>query len=366
MFSGPFSFARNGHDAVMTSRREFLAQTALAGIGAALPGPVAAASNVAQTVLGPRDASTLGFTLPHEHVADGPYYLRRWPKNWSGKAGLVARAVEKLAPVRAAGVGTIVDLTPYDVWRDIGFLEEVSRKSGLTMIAATGQRFFPPKVAGVTMPARDLEGLAAFFAREITHGIDGTAIKAGVIKIGIVGGTPTALEETGLRAAVRAARATGAPIRIHTHSVDRAGDSLAVILEDEGMDPARVSFDHSDDSGEIDYFLGLVRRGYCLGMDHVHRGLMAQFKPIFAQRLDCIKRLADAGFARNVFLSQDLQLGGALMPGSLKEWRDTIDPPEGMLFVPQRLIPQLEEIGVSARDIHTMTVENPRRFFSFI
>jgi hypothetical protein len=30
-----------------------------------------------------------------------------------------------------------------------------------------------------------------------------------------------------------------------------------------------VSFDHSDDSGDMDYFLGLVRRGYSIGMDHV-------------------------------------------------------------------------------------------------
>jgi predicted metal-dependent phosphotriesterase family hydrolase len=35
-----------------------------------------------------------------------------------------------------------------------------------------------------------------------------------------------------------------------------------------------------------------------------------------------------------------------------------------MLFVPRKLIPHLRQIGVSGRDIHTMTVENPRRFFA--
>ena len=75
-----------------------------------------------------------------------------------------------------------------------------------------------------------------------------------MIKIGIIAGKPTALEETGLRAGARAAEATGAPIRIHTHAADRAGEKLAPILESEGIDPARVSFDHSDDSGDMDYF----------------------------------------------------------------------------------------------------------------
>lgn len=350
----------------MTSgRREFLKQAAGAGIAAALPSPAAGKTGAAaQTVLGPLDASRLGFALPHEHIADAASFsLPHWPKAWGGRAEFTAKAVERLKLVRAAGVGTIVDLTPYDVGRNIGFLQEVSRKSGLHMIACTGQRFFPP-ISHVAMPARTIEGLAAFFRKEIAQGIDGTSIKAGVIKIGIMAGKPTALEETGLRAAVRASKATGVPIRVHTDARHRAGEALAAILESAGMNPARVSFDHSDDSGDMDYFLGLVRRGYALGMDHVHRGLASDFKPPFQRRCACIQQLVEAGFADHVFLSQDAELGGALLPEDAKGWRDKIDPAEGMLFVPRKLIPALEQIGVSAGAIHTMTVENPRAFFT--
>lgn len=345
----------------MTSRRVFLAGSA--ATAAFRPWVAHAANGSAQTVLGARDASKLGFTLTHEHVADATGVLSRWPKDQGGRVEFTAKAVEDLKRVRAAGVATIVDLTTYDVGRDIGFLAEVSRKSGLNMIAATGQRFFPPQFSHVTMPSRTIEGLAEFFTWEILQGIDGTGIKAGVIKIGIVGKAATAIEETGLRAGARAAKAADAPIRIHTKSAGRAGENHAVILESEGVDPARVSFDHSDDSGDMDYFLGLVRRGYNLGMDHVHRGLSPAFKPDFARRTDCIRRLVDAGFARNIFLSQDAEFGGALLPTDAREWRETIDPPEELLFVTRRLIPHLEQIGVSGDAIHTMTVENPRRFF---
>jgi phosphotriesterase-related protein len=356
----------------MTRRREFLKQTAAAALLQPVTGAARAAginslprrAGIAQTVLGPLDASRLGFTLAHEHVADGPYVLDRWPKAWGGRAEFVARALALLKDVKAAGIGTVVDLTTYDVGRDIRFLEEVCRGSALNMIAATGQRFFPPKLLHVTMPSRSVEGLAAFFIKEIVQGIDGTGIRAGVIKIGIVAQHPTALEEAGLRAGARASKATGIPVRIHTHAADRAGEGIAVILEDEGMDPARVSFDHSDDSGQMDYFLGLVRRGYSLGMDHVHRGVGTEFKPSFERRADCIKQLADAGFADNIFLSQDAEFAGALLPVEKREWRETIDPPDGMLFVMRRLIPHLTRIGISHRDIQAMTVDNPRRFFS--
>jgi phosphotriesterase-related protein len=214
------------------------------------------------------------------------------------------------------------------------------------------------------MPARTIAGLSEFFIREIKQGIDGTGIKAGVIKIGVITQNVTALEETGLRAAARASKATGAPIRIHTDSAHRAGENIAVILEDEGINPARVSFDHSDGSGEMDYFLGLVRRGYSLGMDHVHRGIAPNSKPSFERRAECIKLLIDAGFAGKIFLSQDCEFGGSLLPEEAKDWRDKLDPPEGMPFTARKLIPYLKQIGVSDHNIHAMTVENPRYFFS--
>ena len=318
---------------------------------------------VVQTVLGPLDASKLGFTLTHEHIADAPDDLSKWPKAWGGRAEFVAKAVEKLKLVRAAGISTVVDLTTYDVWRDIHFLEEVSRKSGLNLIACTGQRFFPP-ITHVSMPARTIEGLTQFFRKEIEQGIDGTRIKAGVIKVGVVARDVTALEEVGLRAAARASKGTGVPIRTHTDAAHRGAESQAAILEAEGIDPARVSFDHSDDSGDMDYFLGLVRRGYSLGMDHVHRGTGPNIKPTFERRAECIKLLVDAGFADKIFLSQDAEFGGFLLPEEVKDWREKMDPPQGMLFNTRKLIPYLKGIGVSDQQVHTMTVENPKRFFA--
>jgi phosphotriesterase-related protein len=347
----------------VTSRREFLQRTVAAGIAAALSGPVARASDVGavQTVLGAVDASALGFTLTHEHIADAPEVLKRWPKAWGGRSGLIRKAIERLVALKAAGIDTVVDLTTHDVGRDIRFLEVVSRQSGMNMIACTGQRFFPPQAR---LPARTIAGLARYFVGEIERGIDGTGIRAGVIKIGIGGARPSSVEEIGLRAAARASRATGVPIRIHTDATERAGESDAVILEDEGVDPARVSFDHSDDSGDVDYFLGLARRGYFLGMDHVHRGLAAGVEPSFERRAECIRSLVDAGFAHRLFLSSDSEFGGSLLPAEARDWRENLDPAEGMLFGMRRLLPRLRELGVSSEQIHVMTVGNPRAFFS--
>lgn len=350
---------------MLLSRRSVLfgsvALGACSDIGAIRP----STGRVAQTVLGPLDASGLGFTLSHEHVAEGADVLSRWPDAWGGRAELVEKTAAKLRRVRAAGVGAIVDLTTYDVSRDAVFLAEVSRATGIHMIACTGQRFFPPN-SQVEMPSRTVEGLSSFFRREIQEGIGDTGIKAGVIKIGIAASRPTDLEEIGLRAAVRASISTGLPVCIHTDAANRAGESIAVVLEDEHVDSARVSFHHSDDSGDMEYFLGLVRRGYSLSMDHVHRGLAPNPRVSFERRAECIKLLVDGGFANNLFLSQDTELGGWVLPDEAKTWREAApwDPPEGLLFVPDRLLPYLKKIGVSDQSIHTITVGHPQTFFS--
>lgn len=347
------------------SRRNVLIGGVALGACSAVSAIGPSSAGVAQTVLGPLDASRLGFTLPHEHIAEGADVLSRWPSAWGGHSALISRTVDKLKLVRAAGVSTIVDLTPYDVGRDVPFLAEVSRASGINMIACTGQRFIPPR-SPVEMPSHTVEGLCEFFRREIEEGIGDTGIKAGVIKIGIAASQPTALEEIALRAAVCASKTTGFPIRIHAAASLRAAESVAGILENERVDPARVSFDHSDDGGDMEYFLGLVRRGYSLSMDHVHRGQTPNFVPSFERRAECIKLLVDAGFANRIFLSQDTELGGWVLPDEAKTWREKApwDPPEGLLFVTGKLIPYLKRIRVSDGSIHAIAVEHPRAFFS--
>ena len=136
----------------MTTRREFLTQTTAAGALAATSvhsaqlskananqdAARAARAGVVQTVLGPIDASKLGFTLTHEHVGSGS------EKIFSSRMNSVADAVYKLKEARDAGIKTVVDVTTFDLERDIRFREEVSRKSGMQIVAATGQHLYAP------------------------------------------------------------------------------------------------------------------------------------------------------------------------------------------------------------------------------
>jgi phosphotriesterase-related protein len=213
----------------MASRREFLLQSVAACGGTALAVRTTYAASaqrkagVVQTVLGPIDAAKLGFTLPHEHICvSSAGFWQMWPEFFGGRAAFVVKVVDKLKAAKDAGVETIVDVTPPDIGRDIRLLEEVSRKSGVHIVACTGHWLYP----SLSMSSRTVEELADFFTLEIERGIEGTGIKPGVIKVATEQEVTPFLENA-LRAAARASKATGVPVTTHTYAVGRGGEKQA-------------------------------------------------------------------------------------------------------------------------------------------
>lgn len=347
------------------------AYAAMAGHGSLLqaagqsPGRGAVRGRV-QTVLGPIETARLGFVLSHEHIAIGaPGLWQTWPELFGGRTAFVRATVETLKRAKDAGVDTIIDVTTLDLGRDVRLLEEVSRKSGVHLIASTGHWLDPSRAFN----ARTVEELATFFVREIQSGIDGTGIKPGIIKVANANARIEGFGDRVLRAAARASKATGVPITTHAPPEDRTGERQAAIFESEGLAPGRVCLGHSDNSAE-DYRMGLARRGYYLGMDNLPRGNptpegmpMAQPKGLsFAERMAAIKGLVDAGFGDRVMLGSDHSLAMAFLPTDVEQRRIATSG-EGILFVPRRAVPALKAIGVSDAAIRAMTVEAYRRFF---
>ena len=254
-----------------------------------------------QTVLGPIEASKLGFTLTHEHMGGSSANI------FGSRANSAARAVDRLKEARDAGISTVVDVTTFDIRRDIRFCEEISRKSGMHIVVCTGQHLF----ADESLSARTVDEIAELFVREIEQGIEGTDIKAGVIKVAARSEAMTPAEENVFRGAARASKATGVSIETHTNARRRGGEKQVEIFEAEGLSAARAALGHSDDADDLDYLVGLARRGYTLGMDHINRGNKPDAPMPWQARTERIKQLIDAGFADRIFLSNDWVHGDA-------------------------------------------------------
>jgi phosphotriesterase-related protein len=90
------------------------------------------------TVTGPAEPRELGFTLMHEHVIVCDWSMRMNFPGWFNRDEQLTVPVRKLSELKSRGVNTIVDPTPIDLGRDVRFIQEASKWSGLRIICATG------------------------------------------------------------------------------------------------------------------------------------------------------------------------------------------------------------------------------------
>ncbi len=71
------------------------------------------------TVLGPVDTANLGFTLSHEHVGTNAAGFRHTYPELVDRAGVEEQATAALKEAYDEGLRTMVDVSTFDLGRDI-------------------------------------------------------------------------------------------------------------------------------------------------------------------------------------------------------------------------------------------------------
>ena len=309
------------------------------------------------SVLGPIETESMGFTLSHEHLATSAAGIWKTFPELIDRSGIIRQAKESLSEAYQEGLRTIIDVSTIDLGRDVEMMKEVSLATGVKIIAATGNHLAVPR------PFIDLppEVIADLYVREIKQGIEGTGIKAGIIKVASDEGGITPPQEIVLRAAGQASVRTNTPISTHTWSPDRIGEEQVRILMEEGVDMDRVYIGHSNDDTDMGYLVGLLKKGVWLGLDRFPGGRRPG-TPLWEERTDLAKQLIDAGYANRIMLSHDHSVPKARYGLEVQEERFKYNP-DGYNFITRNVIPRLKHLGVSEESINQIMVENPRRFF---
>jgi len=309
------------------------------------------------TVRGPIESERLGFTLMHEHVVTLDPGLREvWPETFD-RAAIVRQAAEALRAARAAGVDTLVDLTAFDLGRDVPLIEEAARAADVQVLVASGSWLFPPRYFHLRAP----DEVARLYARDVEEGIQGTAIKAAIFKLACNDAVVAGPFEVVFRAVARAHRRTGAPISTHTDTSQRSGLDQQRILAEEGVDLTRVIIGHSGDTEDLDYLKRLLDRGSTLGMDRFGMDHFAGRALLTTpQRVAVIAALCRAGYAGQIVLSHDASGYSASRTRAYarEHW-----PHWDFTHIPRDVVPALREAGVSEAQVEQMTRGNPRRVF---
>ena len=310
-----------------------------------------------QTVRGAISPSDLGFTLPHEHTKVSLWHIQgRW--DYWELIGEEPRILEELGAYAAAGGRALVDLTLDGIGRDLPRLARISETTKLHIIGGSGwyrTAYYPPEAR---IDHRTTDDLANEIVREFTDGVPGPN---GPVRPGIIGeiGTDkpwvTAQEERVFRAAARAAKRTGAAVTTHAVQSD-VGLAQLTILEDEGLDPARIVIGHCDSYPRIEHWREIVRRGATVEADFLGMSFTPLERAGEPKVIELLKQLADEGFASQIMLSQDVCHDSQLLSYG----------GNGYTYLQKTFLPRLLAAGLDQQTIDQMTVKNPARVLTLV
>jgi len=308
-----------------------------------------AAPGQVQTVLGPVAPSDLGFTLPHEHTKCSLWWIENRWDYWE-LIGDEPRINEELAAYKGLGGGTLVDVTPIGIGRDLARLARLSMATGLHIVAGAGwyrQAYYP---AEARIDRRSIDDLADEIVQEFVEG----PVRPGIIgEIGTDKPWVTAQEERVFRAAARAALRTGASVTTHAVQSD-VGLAQLAILEDEGLDPARIVIGHCDSHPRIEHWREIVRRGAHVEADFLGMSFTPLERAGEPKVVELITTLLNEGFEKQILLSQDVCHDSQLASYG----------GNGYTYLQKSFLPSLAAAGVNAATIKTITVENPARLLT--
>jgi predicted metal-dependent phosphotriesterase family hydrolase len=293
------------------------------------------------TALGPIPPDELGFALHHEHVIARPLA--------AGDPDLILddpeASLAELELFHAAGGRAVVDMSSADYGRDIKAISEIAAHSPVQIIVVTGHHkdlYAAPQVG-----AESINYIAARNIRELTEGIDGTIVRAGVIKAGTSLDEITDVEERVLRAAARAHLATGAPISTHTERGTMALEQIT-IFQEEGVDPSRVILGHMDHRLDEKYLRTLLETGAWVSFDQISKTQHGSDE----DRAAMVKTLVDAGYAGQLLLSGDLARRSKLR---------AYGGEPGLTYLLDHFPLILMDAGLDAATVRRLFVDNPAR-----
>lgn len=261
------------------------------------------------TVLGRVEAADLGVVDAHEHL------LLRWEYGPTADPDLClddrAEAVAEAKAFGIAGGGTIIDAMPTGLGRDVEGLIEVSRRSGVHVVATCGYhksayypvthwaRRYAPNVQVELLFAEIEEGIDRY--DYAGPNVERSSARPGVLKIATSYNAISEFERRSVEVVAEVHRISGLPVITHTEQGTFAHQQLD-LLEEYGVDASRVALSHLDRNPDHVLMQELASRGAYLIFDGVGRD---DHRPLSAVTT-VIRRLAETGFATSVLLGGDV------------------------------------------------------------
>jgi phosphotriesterase-related protein len=301
------------------------------------------------TVNGKIRGSEIGFTLSHEHVlVDFSGADMYDPEKWNDDDVLPV-VIPYIKEITDLGCKTLIECTPVYIGRDPILLRKISDKTGINILTNTGyygasdNKYIPQSAY-----AAKTTDLAKLWIGEFEHGINGTGVKPGFMKIGVAPGPLSDFHKKLVTAAGLTHLETGLTIASHTGPALPAFQEIE-LLQSTGVSPSAFIWVHAQNEKDHSKHIEAAGLGAWVSLDGLNRNNTLQYT-------EWLVSLKNEELLQQILVSHD---AGWYSPGE----------PEGGSFTPytsifKYLIPELKDNGFTVEDIHTLFVNNPAKAFS--
>jgi phosphotriesterase-related protein len=332
------------------SRKKFIHDGFLVGAGAfILRRILTKEKEIVMTVNGPIDPQQMGFTLTHEHVMADFIGAEQFSKSRYNADEVFQTALPFLKDVKAKGVDTFIDCTPAYLGRDAEILKRLSDATGINMLTTTGyygavnEKFVPKHAYSETA-----QQLADRWISEWTNGIEGTAIKPGLIKTSTDKGPLTPMQRKLIQAAGITHLSTGLTIAVHSGHGAAAVEQLE-ILKEQGVSPSARIWVHAQNETDQEMHIKAGQLKTWVSFDGVNPETLQT-------NLDHLETMKENKLLEQVLVSQD------------SGWYNVGDPKGGNFkpytCVTTQFIPLLQQNGFTQNEIDLIFKKNPVKAFA--
>jgi predicted metal-dependent phosphotriesterase family hydrolase len=331
-------------------RRGFLATLTGGAATALVPAQAPGATPAAfLSVLGPLAAADLGTTLVHEHVLvdfAGAAIASRSRYDPEEVFRVVLPYLEEL---RRRGCRTLLECTPAYLGRDPLLLRRLSEASGLQILTNTG---YYGAAGDIAVPqhayAETPQQLAARWTAEFEHGIEGTGIRPGFVKVGVDPGPLSPIDRKLVEAAALTHLATGLTLAVHTGDGTAALEVIGVLAR-LGVAPEAYVWVHAQNAHDPATRTWAAMQGAWVELDGVS-----------PQTLDshvaAVLELRRRDRLDRVLVSQDAGWYHVGEPGGGRY--------RSYVYLFDAFLPALRRAGLTEAEIETLLVGNPAAAFA--
>ena len=324
--------------------------------------------NYVNSITGPLKSSQLGRTLMHEHFLFG-YCGYQGDVTLGGfrEEEYTQACLKAVEDAKAYGIRTIVDATTNECGRNVRFLKKIADMTGIQIICSTGYYFekescfaywnFRKAFADIEQEIYDM------MMAEVTKGIDGTDIKAGVIKLASSYNQITPMEEIFFKAAARVQKNTGVVIITHTQQGTMGPEQADLLIANGGI-PERIAIGHMCGNIDPSYHEEVLKRGVYVNLDRF--GLQGELfhTPTDDERMDLIQTLVDKGYGNKILLGHDSVNVNLGRPMIMNDFMKEALKDANIRTIGAKVLPGLAKRGLSEAQIDALLAANPMSLFA--